>query len=282
MWAAFEAEEAYIAHLSATAWQTPAPAVQIPLPHTQGPCAIGARKAIAVSAPAKAGQEEALLVLEPPKAGPVTIAQIPAPGGGSATLRDDSQVIASSSAAQGRTMTSGRAAGSTSFGHAEVRGGHVFLNPGSVGHPELCSRACLHFAAGRCRNGGDCDFCHATHTKPTKQLDKRQRDALRSLPLPEVHRLLEPHVLNKIYVVDSSRKTLRAVESLAIACGRGHGVPCFRPPSQMVAALQDMSLRHLLALFEDSAARSGSGEVLRAVRALLSRLLRAPSSRMWL
>ena len=30
---------------------------------------------------------------------------------------------------------------------------------GSVGHPELCRRPCIYFAAGQCRNSADCNFC---------------------------------------------------------------------------------------------------------------------------
>jgi len=54
-------------------------------------------------------------------------------------------------------------------------------NPGSVGHPELCRRPCIYFAAGQCRNSADCNFCHLSHTHRSATLDKNQRQLIKEL-----------------------------------------------------------------------------------------------------
>ena len=49
------------------------------------------------------------------------------------------------------------------------------LNPGSLGHPELCQRPCVHVAVGRwCEASNGCDFCHFHHGFVMK-LDRAQR-----------------------------------------------------------------------------------------------------------
>ena len=40
--------------------------------------------------------------------------------------------------------------------------------PGSVGHPELCRRPCIYFAAGQCRNSADCNFCRSARRARTE------------------------------------------------------------------------------------------------------------------
>ena len=54
-------------------------------------------------------------------------------------------------------------------------------NPGSVGHPELCRRPCIYFAAGQCRNSADCSFCHLSHAHRSATLDKNQRQMIKQL-----------------------------------------------------------------------------------------------------
>ena len=41
--------------------------------------------------------------------------------------------------------------------------------PGSVGHPELCRRPCIYFAAGQCRNSADCNFCSSSRSSRVTQ-----------------------------------------------------------------------------------------------------------------
>ncbi|CAE7333957.1 unnamed protein product, partial [Symbiodinium sp. CCMP2456] len=56
-----------------------------------------------------------------------------------------------------------------------------FGNPGSSGHPEFCSRPCLHvFREGGCSRGVMCGHCHLHHSHRTK-LDQLQRAYLNHL-----------------------------------------------------------------------------------------------------
>ncbi|CAJ1376704.1 unnamed protein product [Effrenium voratum] len=54
-------------------------------------------------------------------------------------------------------------------------------NAGSVGHPAICKRPCMHFVAGSCTNGDLCDYCHLSHNMRPTHLDKRQRELLTTL-----------------------------------------------------------------------------------------------------
>mmetsp|Transcript_44518 Transcript_44518/g.105499 ORF Transcript_44518/g.105499 Transcript_44518/m.105499 type:complete len:359 (+) Transcript_44518:112-1188(+) len=67
---------------------------------------------------------------------------------------------------------------------AEAVGQH--RNPGSLGHPVVCSRPCLFFATGRCQSGSDCTYCHYTHTQRLPHLDKRGRRKLASMAQEDV------------------------------------------------------------------------------------------------
>eukprot|EP00440_Ansanella_granifera_P025429 gb/GFBE01027617.1/.p2 GENE.gb/GFBE01027617.1/~~gb/GFBE01027617.1/.p2 ORF type:complete len:315 (-),score=90.90 gb/GFBE01027617.1/:129-1073(-) len=57
----------------------------------------------------------------------------------------------------------------------------VMPTPGSVGHPEVCRRPCLYFAAGSCSNGAACGYCHMPHTQRPAHLDKQQRELLKQM-----------------------------------------------------------------------------------------------------
>merc|ERR1712232_1392557 len=72
------------------------------------------------------------------------------------------------------------------------------LNPGSVGHPELCSRACLFFIQGQCTNGNSCAFCHQPHPKRAAHLDKRNREILRRLDLSDRFAFMAPILRAKL------------------------------------------------------------------------------------
>ncbi|CAE7206513.1 Pka-R2 [Symbiodinium pilosum] len=56
------------------------------------------------------------------------------------------------------------------------------LNVGSLGHPVLCKRPCMHVAAGRqCEAGAACDFCHLCDGQ-SMRLDKQQRRMVADMP----------------------------------------------------------------------------------------------------
>jgi len=84
-------------------------------------------------------------------------------------------------------------------------------NPGSVGHPSLCNRPCLYYAAGNCENGTDCGFCHLPHPKRPVRLDKRHREALKRTPFYELVAIMLPVLKEKaseLREVDEARKKL--------------------------------------------------------------------------
>jgi len=70
-------------------------------------------------------------------------------------------------------------------------------NPGSIGHPNLCPRACIYYAIGNCANGRDCGFCHMPHPKRPARLDKRHREALKKKPFSELVAMLLPLLKEK-------------------------------------------------------------------------------------
>ncbi|CAK8986746.1 unnamed protein product [Durusdinium trenchii] len=80
------------------------------------------------------------------------------------------------------TPRAGRAA------RTAARGGD--LNPGSVGHPEVCNRPCIFFAAGNCQNGEGCPYCHLDHAHRPPHLDKKQRMMIAKLSQSAVLKLL--------------------------------------------------------------------------------------------
>jgi hypothetical protein len=84
-------------------------------------------------------------------------------------------------------------------------------NPGSVGHPELCSRKCLYFAAGDCSNGDSCNFCHLPHQKRPARLDRMGRDMLRRMSFAERAEIILPILQSKM---ETSGIAVEAVQSL--------------------------------------------------------------------
>ena len=62
---------------------------------------------------------------------------------------------------------------------------------GSLGHPEVCHRPCMHFLEGLCHHGSACTFCHLPHPEKRSKFDKKQRQLLKNLSYEEflVHTL---------------------------------------------------------------------------------------------
>ncbi|CAJ1444437.1 unnamed protein product [Effrenium voratum] len=70
-------------------------------------------------------------------------------------------------------------------------------SPGSLGHPEFCSRPCVYVTKGACQNGSSCNFCHLGHGSAPK-LDKRQRSMLQDMPNDDVLQLLRACLMTKV------------------------------------------------------------------------------------
>ena len=58
---------------------------------------------------------------------------------------------------------------------------------GSLGHDwGLCKRPCALYAAGNCKHGADCGFCHMVHECRLPKLDKQQREKLKMLSVSQL------------------------------------------------------------------------------------------------
>jgi len=85
-------------------------------------------------------------------------------------------------------------------------------NPGSVGHPDFCSRSCHYFAAGTCSKGEACQFCHMSHRKRPMRLDKANRSQLRNMSFEERANLILPIMKKKAQAFGLSMEPLTHLE----------------------------------------------------------------------
>lgn len=84
---------------------------------------------------------------------------------------------------------------------AGLKGSSDSVNPGSIGHPELCSRPCLYFRLDQCVNGATCSFCHCPHEQRIAHLGRRHRKMLEGLPFPERLGIMLPVLRDKLQVL---------------------------------------------------------------------------------
>jgi len=82
--------------------------------------------------------------------------------------------------------------------NAEEEADSQVRNPGSLGHPEMCTRPCLFFAAGQCQNRESCKFCHLPHNRRPTHLDKRNREILKSFSSEEKLATILPILSEKL------------------------------------------------------------------------------------
>jgi len=87
-------------------------------------------------------------------------------------------------------------------------------NPGSIGHPELCSRPCLYFAGGECVNGKSCSFCHLPHPKRPPHLDKRHREMLKRMPFAESVSIAMPVLREKTRSLSLGNNVMELLDNL--------------------------------------------------------------------
>mmetsp|Transcript_68995 Transcript_68995/g.135458 ORF Transcript_68995/g.135458 Transcript_68995/m.135458 type:complete len:223 (+) Transcript_68995:56-724(+) len=124
-------------------------------------------------------------------------------------------------------------------------------NGGSLGHPIVCSRPCLYFAAGECANGSSCDFCHMNHPKRPHHLDKQHRAMLQNFA-PEVRRAwLFAIIRAKLLSLDKSAAMQDIVDELAHSCGAAalalpEPTSMGRQDRLLWAAMSSLTLRFLL------------------------------------
>jgi len=142
-------------------------------------------------------------------------------------------------------------------------------NPGSIGHPELCERACLYFPLGKCTNGKNCEFCHAPHSKRGTHLDKRHREMLRNMNFAERFRFIHPILKSKFHTLGVKEEVTEILESLAAAAEKTSAEsnevqPKDRRQSRetrtLHVALKFMSTRTLITLLHHAPMPEGSPE----------------------
>lgn len=83
-------------------------------------------------------------------------------------------------------------------------------SPGTLGHPEVCRRPCMHFQLGHCMNGSDCNFCHAAHREKAAKLDKKQRMLLQTLSNQEFSAMILQYVQQRLAPASEAAKVAAA------------------------------------------------------------------------
>lgn len=147
---------------------------------------------------------------------------------------------ASSEASMTASMTA-----STSGGDMSCRASE--RNEASQGHPYLCSRPCLYFAAGACTNRDACAFCHMPHPKRAAHMNKRHREVLQAMPPPRARALLLLVLWDKVLAIDDSAGSRRAFLELARACGpSGPSTSPTRSERALVGTLGSVNVRSVL------------------------------------
>ncbi|CAE7880797.1 mutT, partial [Symbiodinium microadriaticum] len=101
-----------------------------------------------------------------------------------------------------------------------------FRNIGSGGHPELCANTCMDFQNGSCLQGADCFLCHCTHPEKHVKLDKKQREALKSLTQRETLEILARRVWDRALLEDM---TLQIFPLLQLILKQMYALPQSEP-----------------------------------------------------
>eukprot|EP00405_Crypthecodinium_cohnii_P019577 CAMPEP_0206470730 /NCGR_PEP_ID=MMETSP0324_2-20121206/31112_1 /ASSEMBLY_ACC=CAM_ASM_000836 /TAXON_ID=2866 /ORGANISM="Crypthecodinium cohnii, Strain Seligo" /LENGTH=388 /DNA_ID=CAMNT_0053944861 /DNA_START=39 /DNA_END=1206 /DNA_ORIENTATION=- len=131
-------------------------------------------------------------------------------------------------------------------------------NPGSRGHPELCSRPCSYFAVGNCGNQDTCEYCHIAHPKRPARFDRRHREMLCELSLSWFG-LSSPN--REGGKIDSSGEGRRLLDQAARAANVDlNSLSRYTPRRServLVLTLKTMSVRTMLSNVMRSAAQRG-------------------------
>ncbi|CAE7669643.1 unnamed protein product [Symbiodinium sp. CCMP2456] len=99
---------------------------------------------------------------------------------------------------------------SPSAAYFEDVGGFLQFLPashGSLGHPQLCQRPCVHIAkGGSCSLGSACRFCHDVHRTAPLKMEKTQRQLMQTMRKEDVRTLLLPHIQNRLRKLELTEK----------------------------------------------------------------------------
>jgi len=146
------------------------------------------------------------------------------------------------------------------MGPPEFLQGSLPINPGSRGHPELCSRACLYFPLGKCTNGNQCAFCHAPHSKRASHLDKRHREMLRAMDFMDRLRLILPILKAKFEGLEDRQDLSDSIDTISQMIGNlttsTKDKKKGKEARTLQAALKFVSARSLAALLYNTPAPS--------------------------
>ncbi|CAE7202313.1 Pka-R2 [Symbiodinium pilosum] len=147
------------------------------------------------------------------------------------------------------------------------------LSAGSVGHPTLCQRPCVHIAAGRwCDAGTSCDFCHWRHSHITK-LDKQQRRMIEEMPKHDFLRLTVQLLKDKARdagirgaeaIFNVLEAELKSEEPNPTGCSSGGGAP----PRRLVRCLRPASFAAIASLAARKCTEGGKIQVRESMEAL--------------
>jgi len=121
-------------------------------------------------------------------------------------------------------------------------------NPGSVGHPELCTRPCLYFAAGSCPKS-ECEFCHLDHKKRPARLDKRHRERLDRLSVSERIAVVLPVVIQRQEMTGLGTEQVQLLLS-KLSTGEPVDSEKTKISRSLKSALEALSLRSLLTMLD--------------------------------
>lgn len=138
---------------------------------------------------------------------------------------------------------------------------------GSVGHPQLCNRPCVHMLIGYCDLGPACDFCHMGHPKRPVHLDKRHRELLRDVPPQEWLVVVLPILYDKIRTFDWSAQMQALVAELSVYCSAIRKEPMASDAEQksltsrsrrtLAAVMRSMTLKSVLSTLQHAAQAHG-------------------------
>ena len=109
---------------------------------------------------------------------------------------------------------------------------------GSAGHPELCSRRCLHFARDVCSHGAGCHFCHMTTHPPDRKMQRSDRELLHSLSLPDLLRTTWRVLERRIQARRTEAEPIFELLTLELSQGFMGPAGRSRPTDQQLQELQ--------------------------------------------
>lgn len=144
---------------------------------------------------------------------------------------------------------------------------HFECSTGSFGHPETCTRPCLYYWRGLCRNAKSCRFCHLPHVKRPPRFDKRNRKVFEEMQLRQKINILHPVVVQKAAYLDCGPQMVAVFNQLLGMMQLDPPNAAQQPPVQrlghqssrrLIGILDNMTIRQLLQLFRRSLRRKAS------------------------